>query len=218
MDNIGQILKAFREKTKIKMPEIAISTGIPKETLYKWEKGKACRDFNRYNKLKSYLDKKGILHEEEQLNLEIKKTATLYLPFDSKRPATPQIDGALAAGTIDFFIEEPVIVVERINAAFLGAIEGLIEVTENSMEPTYANGCRIGICRLNDIRILDWGYCYYFIDKKWKGIIRRVYQGETEHSIQLVADNPDKDKFPTIQQPWDQIATVFQIIACIMKL
>ena len=54
--------------------------------------------------------------------------------------------------------------VDRINAPFLGKGEGVIEVIGDSMAPTFINGCRIVIIRLNVYRILEWGKCYYIID------------------------------------------------------
>ena len=215
--HIGQRLKEFRERSNTKMPAIAALTGITKETLYKWEKGTKPRDINAYFRLKSYLDKMENKLEEEQLELENQKPATLRLPFNRSRLPVPQTDGKAAAGTVIFFDNEPELIVDRINAPFLGAAEGVIEITGESMEPIFCNGCRIAIIRLNDHRVLHWGYHYYIIDKNWDGIVRRVYPGETENSIQLVSDNPNQDKFPPIQWQWENIVAIFRVTACILR-
>jgi phage repressor protein C with HTH and peptisase S24 domain len=215
--HIGQRLKAFREKTKIKMPAIATLTGIAKETLYKWEKGTKPSDINDYFRLKTYLDKMENKLEEEQLELENQKPATLRLPLNVDRLPVPQTDGKAAAGTITFFNSEPELIVDRINAPFLGTVEGVVEVTGESMAPTFANGCRVVLIRLNNYRILDWGLYYYIIDKNWQGSVRRVYQGETEGSLRLESDNPNQDKFPPIQRQWDHIEAIFRVIAGILK-
>jgi phage repressor protein C with HTH and peptisase S24 domain len=215
--HIGQRLKEFRERSKIKMPAIAALTGIAKETLYKWEKGTKPSDLNDYFKLKAYLDKMENKLEEEQLEIENQKPATLRLPLNRNRLPIPQTEGKALAGTITFFDNEPELIVDRINAPFLGPIEGVIEVTGESMAPTFINGCRVGIIRLNDYRILDWGLHYYIIDKNWQGIVRRVYQGETGDSLRLVSDNPNQEKFPPIQREWVQIEAIFRVIAGILK-
>jgi phage repressor protein C with HTH and peptisase S24 domain len=215
--HIGQRLKAFRERSNIKMPAIAALTGIAKETLYKWEKGTKPSDLNDYFRLKAYLDKMENKLDEEQLELEDKKPATLRLPFNRNRVPVPQTDGKAAAGTVTFFENEPELIVDRINAPFLGTVEGVVEITGESMEPTFCNGCRVAITRLNDFKRLNWGLYYYIIDKNWDGIVRRIYQGETENSIQLVSDNPNQDKYPPIQRQWEHIEAIFRVTAGILR-
>lgn len=199
------------------MPAIATYTGIAKETLYKWEKGTKPSDINDYFRLKAYLDKMENKLEEEQLELEYQKPATLRLPLNHNRLPVPQTDGKAAAGTVTFHNDEPELIVDRINAPFLGTVEGVVEVTGESMAPTFSNGCRVGIIRLHNYRILDWGLYYYIIDKNWQGSVRRIYQGETESSLCLVADNPNQDKFPPIQRQWDHIEAIFRVTAGILK-
>ena len=215
--HIGQRLKAFREQTKIKMPAIAALTGIAKETLYKWEKGTKPSDINDYFRLKSYLDKMENKLEEEQLEIEYRKPATIRLPLNRNLVPIPQTDGKAAAGTILFSNDEPELIVDRINAPFLGPVEGIVEVSGESMSPTFTNGCRVAISRLNNYRILDWGWYYYIIDKNWQGYVRRVYPGETENSLCLLSDNPNQDKFPPIQREWEHIEAIFRVMAAIWK-
>lgn len=199
------------------MPAIAALTGIAKETLYKWEKGTKPSDLNDYFRLKAYLNKMENKLDEEQLELETQKPATLRLPLNHNRLPLPQTDGKAAAGTITFFNDEPELIVDRINAPFLGTVEGVVEVTGESMAPTFVNGCRVVILRLNNYRILDWGLYYYIIDKNWQGSVRRIYQGETESSVRLVSDNPNQDKFPPVQRQWDHIEAIFRVVAGILK-
>lgn len=215
--NLAQRLKAFRERTKIKMPAIALLTGIAKETLYKWEKGTKPSDINDYFKLKAYLDEMENKLSEEQLELESQKPATLRLPLNINLLPTPQTDGKSASGTISFHNNEPELIVDRINAPFLGPVDGVIEVTGESMAPTFGNGCRVGIIRLNNSKILNWGLHYYIIDKNWQGIVRRVYQGDTINSVLLVSDHPNQELFPPIHREWDQIEAVFKIMAGILR-
>jgi len=215
--HIGERLKAFREKSKIKMPAIATLTGIAKETLYKWEKGTKPSNVNDYFQLKAYLDKMENQLDEEHLEAEYQKPATLRLPLDRNRLPVPQTEGKASSGTITFFNDEPELIVDRINAPFLGPVEGAVEVSGESMDPTFTSGCRVVIIRLNNYRILDWGFHYYIIDKNWMGSVRRIYEGQTESSLRLVSDHPNQDKFPPVQRQWDHIEAIFRIIAGIWK-
>ncbi|WP_205512411.1 LexA family transcriptional regulator [Longitalea arenae] len=214
---IGQRLKAFRIRSNIKMPAIAAATGIAKETLYKWEKGTRPSNLNDYFTLKQYLDRMENQLEAERLDMEDQHPATLRLPFSRHKLAVPQTDGKAAAGTVTVHNNEPELIVDRITAPFLGAVEGVIEVTGESMEPTFSNGSRIVIARLQDQRRLYWGLYYYVIDTNWQGIVRRVYPGDTENSIQLVADNPNQARFPPIQLQWEQVEAVFKVMARILR-
>lgn len=153
----------------------------------------------------------------EDLHHEIRKPTNIRLPLNANRKPASHADYRFAAGTVVVSNNEPELIVDRIHAPCLGNIEGLIEVTSNSMEPTYINGCRIAITRLNDYRILNWGQCYYILDKNWQGIVRRVYKSENENSIKLVSDHADQIMFPPFNRSWDEIAAIFQIIACIIK-
>lgn len=145
------------------------------------------------------------------------KQPSIRLPLNANCKPAFQANCRVASGTVLFTNDEPELVVDRIHAPCLGNVEGMIEVTGDSMAPTYVNGCRIAITRLNDYRILNWGQCYYIFDKNWQGIVRRIYESEDKNSIQLVSDYPDQEIFPPFYRSWDEIAAIFQIIACIVK-
>jgi len=217
MKDIGVRLREFRKRSDISMPAIASATGISKETLYKWEKGTKPSNIEDYYKLKVYLDKEENRLENESFEIEVQKPATLRLPLNTAGPAVPQADGKAASGTIIFTNNEPELIVDRINAPFLGFVEGGIEVIGHSMEPTFFNGCRITITRLSDNQTLNWGQYYYIIDTSWRGIVRRVYQSDKENCIRLVSDNPDQVKYPPIERSPDQIKAILIVGASITK-
>lgn len=217
MTDIGVRLLEYRIRTNSKMPAIAAVTGIAKETLYKWEKGSKPSDINDYFKLKSYLDRMENKPDKEDFEFEMQKPATLRLPFSNGRPPVPQTNGRTATGTVILTNNEPELIIDRLYAPFLDTVEGVVEVTGDSMEPTFKSGCRVAITRLNDYRMLDWGLYYYIIDTNWKGLVRRVYQGDTPNTIRLVSDSPYQERYPPIQRNWDQIKTIFKIIAWIIK-
>lgn len=212
---IGSRLREFRLRTNIKMPVVAAATGIAKETLYKWEKGTRPSNLAEYFKLKLYLDRMENIFEAERLDKEDQKPATLQLPLSFNKPAIPQTESKAAAGTVLIVNEDPVLIVDRISAPFIGMVEGVIEISGESMAPTFGSGNRIGISRLKDPTIIDYGKYYYIIDYNWHGMVRRIYQGENQNCIKLVSDNADQEKFPPVERSWGQIACIFKIIASI---
>ena len=214
--DLGTRLKQFRQRSNKKMPEISAVVKIAKETLYKWEKGTKPSDVNEYRKLEAYLEEMEKQDVEYKMEIDTKRPITIRLPLDIHKPPIYNTEGTLATGTILIFNDEPQLIVERVNIPYLGAVEGAIQITGNSMEPTFKNGSRIAICRLKDIRLLDSGRCYFIINKNLRGMARRVYQ--SEGGLQLVSDHPDKSLFPPIERSWDQIETVLEIVGNIDKL
>lgn len=55
-DNIGERLKAFRKSKKLSVPYISKVLGIPKDRIYKWEKGHRPTDLEDYNKVENFLN------------------------------------------------------------------------------------------------------------------------------------------------------------------
>lgn len=217
MTDIGVRLREFSKRTKINLTAIAAESGISREILYKWKKGTKPRNIDGYFKLMGYLDRMEIALGLARLNKEDQKPATLRLPFQANKPAVPQTVGQAVAGTVIFTDNEPELIVYRISAPFLGVFDGAIEVTGDSMEPTFPNGCRVTITRLNDIRNLSSGKHYFVIDKNWQGIVRRVYQDNKANIIRLVSDNSDQLKYPPIEKSMDQIEGIFKVGASITK-
>jgi len=144
-------------------------------------------------------------------------TATVVLPFNPDRLATPYTENKATAGTIIFLDQEPAIIVHRFDIPFLDYADGGIEVRGKGMEPTYPNGCIIGIIRMAHKEIIDWGHCYFIVDKNYQGTVRRVYPGENQNSLRLVCDNNNQEMFPPIQRKWDHIQTIFLIKSRIFK-
>ena len=146
------------------------------------------------------------------------KPATLQLPFNSEQAPSPQTGGKAAAGTVVLVEGEPALIVDRIHAPVLGIVDGVVEVTGESMEPTFKSGCRIGIVRLTDRYALKWGDCYYIVDINKIGYVRRIHRGSAAESLLLVSDYPDQSKYPSFERRWDQIHGIFAITASILRL
>lgn len=214
-------IKLVMQRTGMKAADLAYATGLPRESMYKWMKGTRPNDSIVYDKLESFLD--GILEKisgEEtpvRYNAFFEKAATLKIPLKQPGKAVPLTTAIASSGTIAIIDNEPHLIVDRIEAPFLGEIDGIVEVIGESMEPILKHGCRIAIARLKDSTVLNSGKHYFIIDKNLQGIVRRVYPGETEDTIQLVSDNEDQRKFPPITRSLDQIEAIFQVKASILQ-
>jgi phage repressor protein C with HTH and peptisase S24 domain len=217
--DLGQRLKAYRHRVNISMTTIANETGISRENLYKWERGSKPSNIRDYTVLKNYLDRKEGLEQTLESDPKITsiRPATVFIPFDPNKIATFQHSGNMAAGTIINTDDQHGFIADRIDAPFLGDVDGTIEVTGDSMEPTLKNGWRVAISRLIDNRLLNWGACYYIIDRNLQGIVRRIYPA-TEETIRLIADHTDQSKYPPITRQWNDIEAVFKVKAAILKL
>jgi transcriptional regulator with XRE-family HTH domain len=214
---IGNRLKEFRKRKNIKMPAIAAATGISKENLYKWEKGTKPSDFKLYSKLVDYLDKMDSspdhVYEEPRANgsQHHKQTTPslltgIFLAHDDDALSLP--DNNVAPGSIITIDDKPVLIAWRVEAPFMGAVDGVIPVTDDSMEPGYKNGSLVALKKLRYTRIINAGYNYYIIDKNGKGLLRRVRPAAENNSIILTAEN---ENYPEITRNIDDILAIFSI-------
>jgi transcriptional regulator with XRE-family HTH domain len=219
---IGERLKLFRNKYGIPMPEVSKATGISKENLYKWERGVKPSNMVLYNKLKEYLDKMELAANDDMLyetamefKTQLMRTVNMRVPLTGQGKPVPYTSSVVTPGSIAVINQVPELIVERIDVPSLGDIEGLVVINSDSMEPTFKKGSRAAIRRLRFMRILNWGDFYYVIDENWEGGIKRIYPGDTPDSIKLIVDHPDQIKYPPIQRPWEQIVSIFKVVAVI---
>jgi len=166
---IGKRLRTYRDRTKTELQVIAAITGISVSTLFNWEQGKKPRNILDLCKLVIFLDKMEDNLDEALGNMEYQKFITLRLPLKRKDAAIPQIDNTQPLGSIIISKGEPELIVGSIYSPFLGAMDGVIEVGEDNLAPSYPKGSFIGIKWVNIEEIIDWGRCYYVIKKMDKG-------------------------------------------------
>jgi phage repressor protein C with HTH and peptisase S24 domain len=221
--DIGKRLKEFRERTRTKMPLIAVATGISKESLYKWEKGTKPSDFNLYKTLVEYLDKMDnspeLLNEDPRVNSSrpVKhntptKLTGIWLSRDEE--SIPLYDSSIAPGTIITQNDQPMLIAWRIDAPFIGEVDGAIPVVGNSMEPEFKSGSWIAIKKLRFTKIINAGNVYYVIDKNHGGVLRRVRPGSENNSIILTAEN---QKHGETVRKMDDVLAIFSMEAVIGK-
>lgn len=219
---IGNRLKAFREKTNIKMPAIAAATGISKENLYKWEKGTKPSDVDLYNKLNDYLDKmeRGFSHvmEDGKMNGSQKNSfdpksllTGIFIAEDEESLALTDELGV--PGNIITLNDKPVLIARRNDSSIIGSVDGLIQVNGDSIDPRYTSGAWIAVKKLRFTKIINGGFYYYVIDKNLQGILGKVRPSVENNSITLFAENDSTE----ITRNMDDILAIFSIEAVIIK-
>jgi len=99
----------------------------------------------------------------------------------------------------------------------LGPIDQLVEITGESMSPTFRHGSLVALCALPNPELLYWSQHYYILDTNGQGLVRRVYASDIQNCIQLVSDHPDQNKYPAFSISWNQIKAIFKVKAEIVK-
>lgn len=158
---IGTKLKNFRRRYGISMPLIAAATGLPKESMYKWEKGTRPMDFEQVKKLEAFLER-----EERRLK------ATLA--YDDAGAETEK-------DTIGIMIRSSQALVE---------VDYVVSYTDECMAPFYKPGCRLCLREVANPRKLIWGTIYYFADIHNQEMLRRVFPGEDANEVRLTSSLP----------------------------
>lgn len=214
-------IKEVLIKTGKSIAELAKASGFPKDNMYKWYKGTRPSDAMVYNRLISYLDK--VLNEFSGLPVAeepMTEYATRYKPLkvkislsDPRKPPEP-VNEKAPAGAVIVIGEEPFLIAEHIDMPFLGAIDGVIEMNDDSMVPVFKRGSRVAITRLPNYRILTWGTYCFVIDKNLQGNIRRINQAKTDDAILLESENA---RYAPITRQWEHIEAIFLIKAVVLK-
>jgi len=221
---IGKRLKEFRIRKNIKMPAIAAATGISKENLYKWEKGTKPSDITLYNKLIEYMDKMDnmpdhILHDPKNNGSHSAQPPSrslltgIFLSQDED--PFPWLDENAAPGNIIAMSDKPILIARRNDSSIIGVVDGLIQVTGDSMDPRYKSGYWIALKKLRFTKILNAGFCYFIIDKNLQGLLRKVQPSIENNSVTLLSEN--ETMYPSITKSMDDILAIFSIEGSIIK-
>ena len=56
MSKLSDQIREFRQRFRFSMPQLAEKTGVPKENLYKWEKGTKPTDIEAFHKLVKFME------------------------------------------------------------------------------------------------------------------------------------------------------------------
>lgn len=155
--------------------------------------------------------------EREVDEISSKTYQKLRMSLNENRKLVPMYNTKAAAGTIALVQDEPELILEFVDMPFVGMVDGAIEVVGDSMSPSFKNGARAAVRRLEDKTLLNWGEVYYIIDSNYEGYIKRVYEGVDDSHIFLRSDNPDKEMYPAFKRKWENIVAIFKVKADITK-
>jgi len=222
-------IKSVIAKTGMTYKELAIQLGVSVHNLYKWKETSNPRNHKEYEKVIRGLD--GLLENESPENMleepqatyiiQSKKTTKLAKPLmvaiflsdDSNFPFF--IDEAAVPGSVTTINGKRALIAWRNDSPFIGEADGLIAVTDESMEPRFKNGSWIAIKKLKYIKIITAGYYYYVIDKNGKGLLRKAKISGENNSLTLLSEN--ETDYPTITRDWEDILAIFSIEAVVTK-
>lgn len=100
----------------------------------------------------------------------------------------------------------------------VGPIDQLIEITDESMIPTFKPRSLAALNNMLYPDLLVWSEYYYIIDSNDLGLVRRVYASDKPNYIKLVSDHPDQFIYPPIEIYRNQIKAIYKVRAAIVKL
>jgi hypothetical protein len=132
----------------------------------------------------------------------------------SRKNPTPVFNVRAAAGRTILFNDRPELILEYVDIPFIGKADGVIEIVGASMNPTYVNGTRIAVRKLEDKELIYPGECYYVIDANYDGRVKRLFKSAKEDHIILRSDNKE---YPDVELHWDKILAVCKILCRIIK-
>jgi phage repressor protein C with HTH and peptisase S24 domain len=193
-ESIGDRLRAKRKQLNLSVPDIAAALGIPKDRIYKWEKGSKPSDIEDYRKIEHFIQTglENVPRETpEQLSfiqdrLNHKLTVnTLLVPLV---PIKAQAGYISSHDLVDYIEKlEKFPMAPGINPR--GTEWRWFEVQGESMEPTLYEGDYILCSRVpdEDWRHLDNYYLYCIVTTGNMWIKRIVKRGKDE--LILVSDN-----------------------------
>jgi phage repressor protein C with HTH and peptisase S24 domain len=211
-------LIAYVKKSPKQATEIAKDLGIDYQRFSKWlQKKSSPKDEEDRKKIRELVS--GTSNSSENNNRintdeEQRITKFKYL-FREKKISSFDKEPSNHSGTISVVDNTAAIIMEYIDAPFIGFVEGVVEVSGESMNPTLKSGDRLAIKQLPDMQLLLWGELYYIIDKNLQGVVKRVY--EFEGGIEMMSDHQDQRRYPPVKRKWNQIEAIFKVKADITK-
>ncbi|SHN42320.1 S24 family peptidase [Chitinophaga sp. CF418] len=228
--SVNQRIKAYLEENKINVTDFAEKTGISRTTLSSITNNPSGTPLKRTMDmiLAAYPDlgKNWLMPDEkddsssfsdESDNFSNSRALKFRIALKAKKKPVPMTNTKASAGTIALFNDEPELIVEFLDIPFIGIVDGAIEVVGESMVPTFKNGSRAAVRKLEDKTLINWGEIYYIVDTNYEGVVKRLYAGTDDTHIVLKSDNPDQETYPPFPRKWQHIVAVFKVKAEITK-
>jgi hypothetical protein len=117
------------------------------------------------------------------------KPAKVLLPCDPNQEPTPY-HGRAAIGSIRLVDCKPAVVALAPEPGNHRYTEGYLFVPDTRMEPNRKKGDKLAICRKHPMQPFYWGYEFYIVDQKLKGVLCTIHPNmQKEGSIILRFNN-----------------------------
>jgi len=231
-----EILRIAREKARYTQAEISEKLGISSRHYQNIEEGKfpkfkgdIIKSIDKLLNLHLY----EIIYEQkvprEVGHLELQEDQPAYFQDHKTRSRSirlnlkhgskpiPVFNGKASAGSIQLVNDEPEVILGYIDYPEIGRTDGTAEVVGHSMYPTFSNGTRVAIKKVEDFDMLVPGNYYWYIDKEFNGYVKRLGRKMKEGIVTWFSDNPDQDKFPPYDIKLSKVLAVFKVVADVNK-
>lgn len=214
-DELTEKLKRIAAKKGWNYKKVARLIQERIENVYKWKDG-TIPIGSTYCKILKKLDA-FLEGEENKINEPAEKTeskVSLMVSIYLKKDAEPSSysEHMNKPGFITGTKDQVAIIALRCQLSIAGDAQGMVPVTDNSMEPKFETGSWIAIKRLKNMKLFNSGYFYYVIDTYECCVLRKI-QWENENTIKLVSLN--EQQYPAIIRTLDQILAIFRVLAVI---
>jgi transcriptional regulator with XRE-family HTH domain len=175
-------VKEIRIKSGLSQQELADATGIPRGRISQWELGNGSPKKEDYDILAKYFAKKGISISAQKT---INNDATLGVPV---------YDIEFTAGFLESIRDKSPELVTYINMPEVQGCDYVIRAKGDSMANYINNQDWIGIKRVDDIEVLNYGQPYAIVTKDML-LIKYVRKSKLENNILLKSENANYDDF-----------------------
>jgi phage repressor protein C with HTH and peptisase S24 domain len=178
-ENIGEKIKKYRKDNNLSMPDFAELVNVPKDRLYKWEKGVTPYHTIEVENILEYINNGTI----PNINSTSKSTPT----------GVPVYDVEFSAGFLEQIRDKKPKILTHINMTEVQGCDFVIRAKGDSMADYINNMDWIGIKKIEDIEVISYGQAYAIVTKDMQ-LIKYVRKG-SKGTILLKSENKNFDDF-----------------------
>lgn len=228
---------------QIAKEKVIAEANITAENINSWIRGHIPKDRAQQRVLEDYIDKKTaelmeaemVRHKQKKSRIldilgmpelnepipiyENKSNQAVRVRVSLKRSSKPWPvnDPNAITGSFIMVSDELEIILDKFYAPSLqlGDVDGAIEMVGDSMNPTYKNGDRLIVSKLEDPHQLDWNATYLIVCTDRQILVKRILQNINDpKTVILKSDNQGPDPYPKL---WENILAVFKIKGVFVK-
>ncbi|MBQ7820357.1 MAG: hypothetical protein IJ341_11745 [Bacteroidales bacterium] len=131
----------------------------------------------------------------------------------NKISTIPLVDGAAIAGegNYNFGFDQKDIKELYVIPQFSGA-DFMIEITGDSMEPTYKRGDIVACSIIKELTFIQWNRCHIITTEQRGSLCKRLMPSDKKDHIQIISDNP---AYPPVDVPMSDIKGVALVVGLV---